>query len=133
MCDRLKHSAARVITAMIVATASCAIEAATVLSTEVVDLTKTPIQGLPRSLKVNLKDGDWTGRHALVVLVPKFGAYLSDSPYREQAEYFVKAGYVTVSRYARSALNRTVQRSTYPASASSARKNGAGEASFDRS
>ena len=36
MCDRLKRSAVRVMTAMIVATASCAIEAATVVSNDAV-------------------------------------------------------------------------------------------------
>jgi dienelactone hydrolase len=52
---------------------------------------------LPRSLEVVIyRSSNSTAKQPLIVLVPQFGAHFGDSPYREQAEYFAGAGYVTV-------------------------------------
>jgi dienelactone hydrolase len=81
--------------AMLLVAAGGAARAETVMSTEVIDLAATHIQGLPRSLAVTIyRDAQSTAKRPLIVLVPRFSAYLGDSPYRRQAEYFVKAGYV---------------------------------------
>jgi dienelactone hydrolase len=78
------------------AVASWAVRAATVVDTQVIDLTKIPVQGLPRSIEVILyRNADSTEKQPLIVVVPQYGAHFGESPYREQAEYFVQAGYAT--------------------------------------
>jgi dienelactone hydrolase len=78
----------------VMATGSWAVRAATVVNTQVIDLTKIPVRGLPRSLEVVLyRNGDSTEKQSLIILVPQYAAHFGESPYREQAEYFVSAGY----------------------------------------
>jgi len=60
-----------------------------------IDLTNTPISGLARSFAVTVyRDSASHEKRPLVVLIPQLGARISGTPYAQQAEYFVKRGYV---------------------------------------
>jgi hypothetical protein len=95
---RLLSLVGSMVCAAAVATGSWPVGASTVVTTEAIDLTKTPIRGLPPSFKVTLyRDASLTDKQPLIVLIPQFGAQISDSPYRQQAEQFVGP---RVGRYA---------------------------------
>ena len=84
--------------------------------TKIVDLTKTPIRGLPPSLTVTLYRDSASGeKRPLVVLIPKFGAQMSDAPYAQQAEYFVKLGYVVAIPHLTGLYNDGVEAPVYDA------------------
>lgn len=85
---------ARLILAIALLISSQAYAEPMVVATELVDLAKTPIRGLPRSFKVTYYRDASAGKQPLIVLVPTFGAPLNESVYRSQAQHFVASGYV---------------------------------------
>jgi dienelactone hydrolase len=90
--------------------------AAPVSGTKTVDLTKTPIRGLAVSLKVTVYQDSASGeKRPLVVLIPKFGAQMSDAPYAQQAEYFVQLGYVVAIPHLTGLYNDGVKAPVYDA------------------
>ena len=104
------------ICAVVVATASCGVRAGMLETTEVIDLTKAKFPGLPPSFKATLyRDAASSEKQALVVLVPQFGARVRDSPYRQQAEFFVKAGYIAAVPHLTGLYNDGIEVPVYDA------------------